>query len=602
MASKGQNQEGDPANLRKQLAVAIRSIQWSYAIFWSISSAQPGVLEWGDGYYNGNIKTRKTVQAVEFNSNELELKRSDQLRELYMSLSAGESSSQTRRPSAALSPEDLTDTEWYYLVCMSFVFDIGQGLPGRTLANGKPIWLCNAHYADTRTFSRSLLAKSASIQTVVCFPYSGGVIELGVTELVLEDPNLIQHIKTSFLEIPSTNISMMSRPEDIVYAELENDILGTDFNPLIGCEEENVFSPTNSSNRIVLSQQFDEASQMQSWQLMDDEVISNCVQNSMSSSDCISQAIMKGEKEKKENQMNPTILGFQDDGVYYQSVLSTLLKSSHQLILGPHFQKSKNRSSFVSWKKGDLMGSNQIPRTNIPQRLLKKVLFEVAQMHLPDLREDSCEREGILWGAEVGDNDLNHELAERMRREKISERFSILGSLVPSPNKVDKVSILDKTIEHIKELRKRVDELESCKDARKLEERTSDNCGNYSIGNRKKPLMNKRKACDVEEMEAEISRVLLKDTSTPESLNVNVINKNVLVEIRCPWREYLLLEVMDAISHLHMDSHSVQSTNVDGMLSLTIKSKFKGSTVVSAGVVRQAIERVMQKVGVFFQE
>lgn len=87
------------------------------------------VLEWGDGYYNGDIKTRKTIQAVELNSNQLGLQRSGQLRELYESLSAGESNPEaaSKRPSAALSPEDLTDTEWYYLVCMSFVFKIGEG-------------------------------------------------------------------------------------------------------------------------------------------------------------------------------------------------------------------------------------------------------------------------------------------------------------------------------------------------------------------------------------------------------------------------------------------------------------------------------------------
>lgn len=32
-------------------------------------------------------------------------------------------------------------------------------LPGRTLSNGQPIWVCNAHYADSKIFSRSLLAK-----------------------------------------------------------------------------------------------------------------------------------------------------------------------------------------------------------------------------------------------------------------------------------------------------------------------------------------------------------------------------------------------------------------------------------------------------------
>lgn len=85
------------------------------------------MLEWGEGYYNGDIKTRKTSQAVEFNSDQIGLQRSEQLRDLYDSLATAESSPQTKRPSASLSPEDLTDTEWYYLVCMSFLFNIGHG-------------------------------------------------------------------------------------------------------------------------------------------------------------------------------------------------------------------------------------------------------------------------------------------------------------------------------------------------------------------------------------------------------------------------------------------------------------------------------------------
>lgn len=64
---------------------------------------------------------------MELNADEMGLQRSEQLRELFESLSAGEASPQYRRPSAALSPEDLSDAEWYYLVCMSFVFNTGQG-------------------------------------------------------------------------------------------------------------------------------------------------------------------------------------------------------------------------------------------------------------------------------------------------------------------------------------------------------------------------------------------------------------------------------------------------------------------------------------------
>lgn len=85
------------------------------------------VLEWHDGYYNGDIKTRKTLQARELKADKIGLQRSEQLRELYKSLLEDEADQQAKRSSVELSPEDLTDAEWYYLVCMSFVFEPGQG-------------------------------------------------------------------------------------------------------------------------------------------------------------------------------------------------------------------------------------------------------------------------------------------------------------------------------------------------------------------------------------------------------------------------------------------------------------------------------------------
>ncbi|XWS61768.1 hypothetical protein CRYUN_Cryun07bG0153900 [Craigia yunnanensis] len=639
MATGVQNQERVLVNLKKQLALAVRNIQWSYAIFWSISARRPGVLEWGDGYYNGDIKTRKTVQAVELNADQLGFQRSEQLRELYESLLAGDSSPQARRPSAALSPEDLTDTEWYYLVCMSFVFDIGQGLPGRTLSSGQPIWLCNAHYADSKVFSRSLLAKSASIQTVVCFPFSGGVIELGVTDLVLEDLSLIQRVKRSFLDTPQTIVSSKSVPvtgrtgnnKDLACPALGPQTLDAKLSSLLGCEQLEMASPNDSSDGFEPNQPAEDsfmieginggASQVQSWQFMDEE-FSNCVPHSLNSSDCISQTFVdhgniiplcQGEKDNDNvlqdeecNQTKLTSLELQSDDLHYQTVLSSLLKSSHQLILGPHFRNYNQESSFVSWKKNGLVKS-QKARDETPQKLLKKILFEVPQMHNNGLLE-SPEDNGVrdaAWRPEADEICGNHVLSERRRREKINERFMVLKSLVPSNSKADKVSILDDTIEYLQDLERRVEELESCRELTELEvrtkrklqdhvERTSDNYGNNKIINGKKSSLNKRKACDNDEAEQEIDYVASKDGST-DNVNVSMNNKDFLIEFRCPWREGILVEIIDALNILNLDCHSVQSSTTEGILFLTIKSKYKGSTVAKAWTVKQALQRVAWK-------
>ncbi|KAI3676503.1 hypothetical protein L1987_86113 [Smallanthus sonchifolius] len=112
--------------LKVMLQSAVQSVQWTVY-------SMVRVLVWGDGYYNGAIKTRKTVQPVEVSTEEAALCRSEQLRELYDSLASGEhqvTENQpvtVRRSSVALSPEDLTESEWFYLMCVSFSFPPGVG-------------------------------------------------------------------------------------------------------------------------------------------------------------------------------------------------------------------------------------------------------------------------------------------------------------------------------------------------------------------------------------------------------------------------------------------------------------------------------------------
>ncbi|WJX12173.1 hypothetical protein P8452_02698 [Trifolium repens] len=117
---------GSSSKLQNMLQAAVQSVQWTYSLFWQLCPQQM-ILVWADGYYNGAIKTRKTVQPMEVSAEEASLQRSHQLRELYESLSAGETNPPTRRPCASLSPEDLTESEWFYLMCVSFSFPPGVG-------------------------------------------------------------------------------------------------------------------------------------------------------------------------------------------------------------------------------------------------------------------------------------------------------------------------------------------------------------------------------------------------------------------------------------------------------------------------------------------
>lgn len=606
-------------NLRKQLALAVRYYQWSYAIFWSISITQPRVLEWGSGYYNGDIKTRKTTQSEELNADLTNSQRSDQLRDLYESLAAGDSNSQVRRPSAALSPEDLTDAEWYYLVCMSFVFNIGQGLPGKTYELGQPIWLSNAHVAENKSFSRSLLAKSADIQTVACFPFFGGVVELGVTELVPENMNLIEKIKALFLDIlpqpivPDISLRngiLINDDMDFAGIELNHEYADAILDPIEEFEELDSLSLDNSMNKISPDQVDDSfmitrgTSQVQSWHYLDED-FSNCMHNSFNSSDCISQTFAKAKKPtlKMENISDcytpcPIECGrlqsldARSDDLHYQSVISTLLKTSDQLGLGPRIGCCKKGLSFGKWNRVEQKGSSRPRDAAMSQVMLKKALFEVGKMH---------------QRYAVPKNDPDETDSDPVPREQdmLYEKFVALKSLVPAIDKVDNVMLLDATISYLKELEQKVQTLESSKESTDLHgtsmpkepqdtvQQTSDSSYKTNTSSNKNyPSGNKRKASHMDLSDALAISKTIKDSST-ENIYISVVDNNVMIEMRCGWRECLLLKVMDVMSSLSLDSHSVQSSTVNGMLQLTIKSKFKGSRAPSVGVIRQKLHRMI---------
>ncbi|XAR54065.1 hypothetical protein NMG60_11029063 [Bertholletia excelsa] len=592
MANGVQNQEGLPKNLRRQLAVAVRSVQWSYAIFWSLSTTQQGVLEWCDGYYNGDIKTRKLVQVSELKADKMGLQRSEQLRELYKCLLEGDTDQQAMRPSSALSPDDLTDEEWYYLVCMSFAFNPGEGLPGRALATGQPIWLCEAHSADSKVFSRSLLAKSASIQTVICFPHFGGVIELGVTELVLENPSLIQHVKTSLLEfskpVCSEKSSSACRDGDddleCMYAKVGDEKADTmAFENFCSLKEEGQNGiDENALDDFARDSHDDCSNGCEHDDLMDDDFIN--------SSDCISQVLMNHERpisrsqlrevqERNYMKLSSLDLGLEDH-LHYRRTLSLVLGNSHQSLNNLYFQCHNYKSSFVIWKKGEASDGH---KPEVKQKMLKKVLLNVPLMYGCCLsRHESGRKDWFLKLESDGFYEQHAFPDKKMENEK----FLVLRSMVPSISKIDKESILGDTIEYLRELEARVEELESCVDLAEHEaratrqenlevaEQISDNCENRAEEGQKKPWVYKRKASDIDEADQELSSFLNGDGPVVD-MKVSIKEHEVLIEMRCPWRDYLLHDILDAMGNLNLDPQLVQSSTVDGILTVILQSKFK---------------------------
>ncbi|XP_020592379.1 anthocyanin regulatory R-S protein-like [Phalaenopsis equestris] len=599
-------------------------------------------LEWNDGYYNGDIKTRKTTQQTECRVDEMGLQRTEQLRELYESLCNGDCNQQTR-PSASLSPEDLTDKEWYYLVCMSFTFNFGQDLPGKAYELNESIWLNNAHFAENSCFCRSLLAKSASIQTVVCLPFMDGVLELGTTELVMEEPGFLLNITSSFweLQLPgfsehSTSSSPLERKEeeDDVCLISNHEVQGTIMseNPALIIEDDShlfpfsvdSYAPDINSDLIHYKEIIginipNEPSQVHIRHLMADE-FNNGLNSSLNLSECVSPQNIpcspKGERLKgyvfnhsrEDNHSKLGSLGIEEDGSHYFSSLSAILGDLEQGRSSPGFpfQNRHIDSSFRVWEEGSKSSKIFI---RFPQRMLKKILFgrnwingdEWVKSHEENVPRNKA------FKSEADDANSNHVLSERRRREKLNEKFVTLRSLVPSISKVDKASVLADTIEYLKDLEKRVEELEFCREERDTDmreprkhpditERTSDNYGNNEFIISQKSSSNKRKACEMDDSDAQLNLIL--SNNGLFDINVTMIDREVLIELHCPWRDFLLLDIIEALCNLRLDPHSVRSSTPDPTTVIALRAKIMSTTVTSPGMIKRSLQRVLGKGGI----
>jgi hypothetical protein len=259
---------------------------------------------------------------------------------------------------------------------------------------------------------------------------------------VMEDLSIIQQVKTSLSNILSVDDHInvqatlnLRNNEDVADVEFDHIDYNVELIPEVGYDIINTETSPNGSSNALQTNQLppDETFMVESWQIMDDDLI----HNSMNSSDCISQTIAsvpRSGEDCNNNQKMTSVDPLRYD-CHYQKILSDLLTNNDQLSMGMHFQNFHQDSSFCAWNKRVSVDC-QRPRQGNSQKLLKKMLLEVPRMHMDGLvesQEENDYREGTRLEADEG---MNHVLSERRRRAKLNERFLTLRSMVPSNSKV----------------------------------------------------------------------------------------------------------------------------------------------------------------------
>ncbi|XP_017229440.1 basic helix-loop-helix protein A isoform X7 [Daucus carota subsp. sativus] len=541
---------------QNMLQAAVQAVNWTYSLFWQLSPEKQRVLVWGDGYYNGAIKTRKTVNSVEVSTEEASLERSQQLRELYDSLSTGDLNNPSRRP-AALSPEDLTESEWFYLMCVSFSFPLGVGLPGKAYVKRQHLWLKGANEASSKHFTRAILAKSAGVQTVVCIPLLDGVVELGTTDKVEEKIEFIEQVKSYFI---NCNNQATHPPKPALSEHSTSNLISP--SRLVEMDDDDENDDDNDDDDDAGEEDDDEGDGI------DVEAEAARTPTPFGSVDPrnvvgdIEAITAEDELLEEHNHYSQTITT-----ILHNRNFSGRSSGTSSAVYSIHSPQSSFSICTAAATSRSHRHSN---RTS--QYLLKYILFTVPYLHsksLDNTAEDSVMLQ-LKKSASQEELSANHVLAERRRREKLNERFVILRSLVPFVTKMDKASILGDTIEYVKQLRKKIHELE----AREHHVNEDADCVDQRLGNRGDSRRDKRKMRVVEQGGRRVVKAA--EVQQETTMEVSIIENDGLVEIKCPYKEGLLLDVMMKLREFRMEitaAHSSSSSNGGFVAELRAKVK-----------------------------
>ncbi|RLN42070.1 transcription factor MYC4-like [Panicum miliaceum] len=166
---------------------------WTYAIFWQSSvdaATGASLLGWGDGYYKGCDDDKRKQRPLTPAAQAEQEHRKRVLRELNSLISGAAAA-----PDEAVE-EEVTDTEWFFLVSMTQSFLNGSGLPGQALFAGQPTWIASG--LSAAPCERARQAYNFGLRTMVCVPVGTGVLELGSTDVVFQTAESMAKIRSLF--------------------------------------------------------------------------------------------------------------------------------------------------------------------------------------------------------------------------------------------------------------------------------------------------------------------------------------------------------------------------------------------------------------------
>ncbi|OAY59748.1 transcription factor MYC2 [Manihot esculenta] len=174
------------------------------------------------------------------------------------------------------------------------------------------------------------------------------------------------------------------------------------------------------------------------------------------------------------------------------------------------------------------------------------------------------------------DLPLNHVEAERQRRERLNHRFYALRSVVPNVSKMDKASLLADAVTYIKELKAKVDELESKLQAASKKSKITNATDNQSTDS----MVNHIRSSSIYKAKA-------------MELEVKIVGSEAMIRFLTPDVNYPAARLMDVLREVEFKIYHASMSSIKEMVLQDVVARVPDG-LTNEEVVRSAILQRMQ--------